>query len=282
MAAPSVNTTRPYKEVSLPFQKRQWGTDLSFTVDDEYYTAVRLYGHKANKELPKPGELRFHDAICGFGPYKNVYAQGPCWFRWCLNRSGGTLAQFSFAAQPANKSTAAADSGTVSSITDTGNFTANEERHGIVQIVDDAGGANAAPEGQWGYIVYNDANTIHFQPDLTVAVAASDTYAVWYPYNLEASADGDLACICQGVILSADGIQDDYWGWVGIKGLFSVKTANAITAGDAVVAAAGSVGASGSDPADLFVGWSPFTYQAAAAQALIFINVLNPVPDAAV
>jgi len=166
-------------------------------------------------------------------------------------------------------------SGTVSSITDTAQFTALEERHAIAHLIDDAAGGNAAPEGQWGYIVYNDVNTIYFQPDMTVAPAVGDTYDIWYPYNLEAAADGDLAQIIQGVVVGADGIPDNYWGWVLQRGLVSVATANAIAAQQSIVADAGSVGNSGADPDDLLIGFSPFAYQAAATQALVYLNVLT-------
>lgn len=276
MAAPTVNVTRPYNDFSLPFAKRQWGTNLWDTRSDDYYTTVRLYGHNTQRECPKPGELRYHDAICGRGPYSNIYAQGPCWFRWVLNRSGGALAQFSLASQPANSGTLTVVSGTVSSITDTAQFTALEERHAIAHIIDDVGGLNAAPEGQWGYIVYNDANVIYFQPDMTVAPAVGDTYDIWYPYNLEASADGDLAQIVQGVVVSADGIADNYWGWVLVRGFVSAASANALTAGQGIVADAGAVGASGGDTGDLIIGYSPYNYQAACAQAGVYIDVLTP------
>jgi hypothetical protein len=164
----------------------------------------------------------------------------------------------------------------VSSITDTAQFTAFEERHAITHVIDDAGGANAPPEGQWGYIVYNDANVIYVQPDFTVAPAVGDTYDIWYPYNLEAAADGDLAMTVQGIVVSPDGIADNYWGWVLQRGIVSAAIANALTAGEGIVADAGSVGASGGDTGDLIIGFSPYNYQAAVAQGLVYLDVLTP------
>lgn len=282
MAAPTVNVAIPAKWNELPFQARTWHNRLQDTVSDVALTNALRYGSAEREAFPQPGALRYEDSIPGFGPYSNVYCYGRCMFKWMLNRSGGTLEQFTFAARPANTGAAAATAGSVSTIEDTAAFTADEVVHALVNITDDAGGSNAAPEGQARYVVGNTANILYVQPDFTAAVVVSDTYELHYPFGLEDAADGDETAQCAGVIVSPDGILDNYWGWVGVLGFMDVATINAIaTAGDAVVAAAAGVGASGSDPADLHVGYAPFALQAAAAQAMIYIQTLYPVYNAA-
>lgn len=280
MAKPTVNTTYPMDQHSYPFQPQQWQNRLEDIVPDSAYTTRT--GHTKEYVTPMPGALRYECGIIGRGAYKNIYAHGGCYFKWLLNRSGGDLAQFSFASRPANTSgSVASATGTVSTIVDTG-LTVDEITHSLISILDDAAGSNADPEGDWAIAVANIATRIDLQPDLSAVTVVSDTYDIAYMHEIEASADGDEAVYAQGTIVSPDGIPDDYWGWVGCWGITgtALKTGS-VVAGDAVVADAGIVGPSGSDPINLHVGWSVFVYQEVYTKAAIFVNALFPVADAA-
>jgi len=283
VAKPTVNVVIPMSSYDMPFQPKAWAIGLKETVPDSAYT-TRI-GSDKTFVTPKPGCIRWEGDYVGKGAYSDVYALGQCAFMWVLNRSGATLEQFSFVSKPANLTGNLVVSGTVSTITGTlsggGTFTADELTHTLLCISDDAGGSHADPEGDWCYVVENTTTVLYCQPDFLAAPAVGDTFDIWYPHNLEDSADGDEATICQGVVMSPDGIADNYWGWVGVYGLMGVALVGAVTAGDAVVAAAASVGASGSDPVDLMVGYAPHTYQAAHTHALININTLYPTFNAA-
>ena len=281
MGKPTVNVAVPLKFATFPFSERTWHTRLHETVSDTDYTNALRYGSAERKAMPLPGDLREENSIAGFGPYSNVHCYGRCIFKWMLNRSGGNLEQYTFASRKADTAAAAATSGTVSTIGDTGAFTADEVVNAMVNITDDAGGANAAPEGQARWVVANTADLLSVQPDFTAAVAATDTYSLHYPFFIEDAADGDEAVQCAGDIVTPDGIGADYWGWVGVWGMMDVAVAGAVTAGDALVAAAASVGASGTDPVDLHIGVAVHTLQAAATSAMVMINTLYPVYNAA-
>jgi hypothetical protein len=243
--------------------------DLWDTIPDARYTTRTGATHE--QALPKPGDIRKENAIPGTGPYRRAWAEGQCEFRWCLNRSGGTLAQFSLVSRPAAVTAQTATGGTVNTITDTG-LTADELVHALVVITDDNGGANAAPEDEWAYIVANTTTTIHFQPDMTVAPANADVYAIYFPYNIEAAAVGDDTSEVQGVVISPDGIADNYWGWVGYKGRFGAGVEAALVQDQAIIAGTGLIDVSGTSTFDLIIGWAPFATQGAAPQALVELN----------
>jgi len=277
LAKPTVNTPYPIDHHAAPFMMNQYQNRLEDTVPDSAYTTRN--GSTKHYVTPKPGSLRFHDATVGRGPYKNVVCHDACYFKWVLNRSGAKLEQFSFVARPASLAGQTATGGSVTTITDTG-LTADELTHTLASILDDAGGTNADPEGDWGIVVENTTTRIDLQPDFSAAPVNTDTYDICKLYEIEDAADGDEGVMCQGTIVSPDGIEDDYWGWIGIWGIIGTALANEVTEWDAVVADAASVGNSGSDPTNLHVGYSLFTYQAAYTKAAIFINTMHPIADA--
>ena len=286
MATPTVSTLYAQHQSALPFQMRQFlgapgSSGLGDTINDDYYR--QRTGNIAELGLPKPYELRYHDESIGQGDYVNVFCDGPCWFRWCLNRSGGTLAQFALVSRPAQTTGLVVVTGTVSSATlAAATLVATEEEDCYVHVYDDAGGANAAPEGEVARIVRNleiagVSSDLHWQPDFTVAVAVGDVLDIFRPHFLENAADGDTAESVQGVVLADGGIEDDCWGWICCRGnVFTAKIAGAVAIGDAVVADAAAVGPSGADADELFVGKALTRSQAAATRHMIHINTMEP------
>ena len=245
---------------------RQWETNLWDTIADSFYTSRT--GAVGNKALPKPGDIRVENSIIGTGPYERVWCDGQVWFQWCLNRSGGTLNQFDLVSRPARTAGLVATGGSVYTITDAG-LTADELTHALITISADAGGGVAAPENESAYVSKNTATLLYLQPDLSAAVANLDQYDVYFPYNIEASAAGDEASEVQGVVVSPDNIEDNYWGWVGFQGRIWAETEGALTVDEAIIAATGEVAVSSTSAFNLLIGWAPTPITAAQAKAMV-------------
>lgn len=266
MAKP--NVSNPVKSEWSGFFSsiRQWETNLQDTIADSKYTTRT--GATGNIALPKPGDVRVENAIIGAGPYEEVWCDGECWFQWCLNRSGATLEQFSLTSKPANTAALAATGGTVYSLTDTG-LAADELTHAIMMITADAGGGTAAPENEAAYVARNTETDLYFQPDLSAAIVTTDQYDIYFPYNIEDAAAGDEVSEVQGTIISADGIADNYWGWVGFKGRIWTAATGGLTTLKAIIAGTAGVAISSTSAFNLLIGWSPFTVTAAQAKCMI-------------
>jgi len=230
------------KWTSEPFTKRPWGVRLEDTISDAMYH-LRI-GHlgEGNYQMPKPAALRYEEAQIGTGPFKNVYCDDKCWFRWGVNRSGATISQFQVARKAANQAVTADVAGTVSTFTDTAQFTEHEEVGNILYILDDAGAAGAAPEGEWGVIVKNDANTLTVQGPrganaaaFSAATAVGDTGIIYSVGKLDLLASALEREETFGVALVD--FEDNYWGWFLCKGIVSVyvKAATAIAQGNGLI-----------------------------------------------
>lgn len=269
MARPSVTTNQKAEWPGFFSSIRQWETNLWDTVADSFYTSRT--GAVENKPLPKPGDVRVENSVIGTGPYERVWCDGEVWFQWCLNRSGGDLSQFELVSRPANTAGLVATGGSVYTITDAG-LVANELTHALITITADAGGGTAAPENESAYVCYNTATLVHFQPDVSAAIVNLDQYDVYFPYNIEAAAAGDEASEVQGTIVSADGIADDYWGWVAFKGRIWTDAIAALTINSAIIAGAGGVDVSNASAVNLWIGWAPNTITAVQAKAMVELN----------
>lgn len=268
MAAPAITSGYKMEWAGEASQSRQRINNLWDTLADTYYTTRQ--GSVENKPTPKPGEIRVENSIIGSGPYEKVWCEGEVSFRWCLNRSGGTLAQYSLASRPANTQLAITGGG-LYYFTDAG-LTADELVHGIMSVYDDVGGVNAAPQGECAYITYNSTTRVEFQPDLTVALANTDTVDVAFPYNLEAAAAGDECSEVQGVVVSPDGIADNYWGWVAFKGHVWAAANGALAVDKAIIARTADVAVSSTSAVNLWIGNAMLATQASAAN--VMINIL--------
>lgn len=213
-----------------PFQKRPWHVRLEDTISDALYRFAGDQG--SNFELPMPGALRFENAQIGTGPYTNVYCHGVCWFRWGCNRSGSAISRGQIARLAANQAVTADAAGTVSTFTDTAQFTAYEEIGNMFYCLDDAGGAGAAPEGEQGVIVNNDANTLYIQPNMTAATAIGDTGVIVSVGKLDLLGAALERRETFGVAL-ASSVADNYWGWFLCYGWVRayIKAATIITQG---------------------------------------------------
>lgn len=266
MAKPSVTTKMKVEWPGFDSQIRQWETNLWDVIADSYYTTRT--GSVGNKALPKPGDIRIENSVIGTGPYEQVWCDGRVEFQWCLNRSGGTLNQFDLVSRPANTTGLVATGGSVFTITDTG-LIADELTHALMTLTADAGGGTAAPENESAYIAKNTAILLELQPDLSAAIANLDQYDVYFPYNIEASAAGDEASEVQGIVVSPDNIEDNYWGWVAYKGRIWAETEGALTVDKAIIAATGEVAVSSTSPFNLIIGWAPTPVTAAQAKAMV-------------
>jgi hypothetical protein len=158
--------------------------------------------------------------------------------------------------KPANVSVANITSGSTVKAVTTG-LTASEHDGKLCYVLDDAGGAGAAPEGEIGIIGSNTTTTINLDPNrpLSAALAVNDDLVLIANWQGEDAADGDLAHTVLGVAMGTSGISDNGYGWVHRLGVTPAAiAAGAIVAGDPVVAAAGVLGAFGTDGQELWCG----------------------------
>lgn len=223
--------------------------------------------------------------ITGLKPHESVFpslqdAQGDLGEKifYKHKRLGGQIYQLiqlrygsapSAGALVARKATVAvtAASGTVRSITQTAALadgdavaiTANELAGDTITILDDAGAAGAAPEGQTRIIGSNTTKTIvvteNVDDAFTAAVAASDTAIVNRFFKADAAADGELASNVLGVLPNTT-LVDTYYAWVLREGRCDWAQCKAgCTAGNPIVADAAIVGDVGSDEVKLQIGF---------------------------
>lgn len=165
-------------------------------------------------------------------------------------------------------------------LSDTTNFTADNEIGKVCHITDNNDSAGAAPEGEVAVVVANTASIQTFDPNypLSTAVAVSDTYRNYSVYHHDDSADGDLAINILGIVMADRSAA--YYGWLQMYGLNpgALLTTSAVTAGNPLVADAAALGPHGCDTEQLWCGWSPGTIAADLAspfRSLVFIDVLH-------
>ena len=223
---------------------------------------------KANPERHgiMPGYRWGVHAVIGEGIFKDVYADGESWFAWVCNRNGSALSRGAHTKWYTFTGTVV--SGSTSTIVDGADtFVADEQVWNNVVILDDVGGAGAAPEGEWGKIVKNTTTTLTIQTAgtgnvFTAAPAVGDTFKIWSNNQVIASADGDQWAECAGIVV-ASSLADNYWGWICIKAEnigALIKAATGVTDNQGLVADAGRLGPSSSDGLDLIVGYPAHTF----------------------
>lgn len=154
-------------------------------------------------------------------------------FRYVINRSGGTLAAGSLAAYEGVLNAAVANTGT-------GTTYATRAANSWITdgaivgahffVVDDAGAAGAAPEGEQSILTRVTALRIDFLPALSAALANADTVNWLRPHHVIAAAAamnrGKVAGVVQGALVN------NAAGWVQTRGL--CPEANMVAAGTAV------------------------------------------------
>lgn len=224
--------------LNAPYQEKSWIIRLEDTVSDALYHE-RLGNIGEKWEMPMPGAIRKHQATIGTGPYRNVECHGECVFRWGVNRKGDTISAHMIARYFANQAVTADVIGTVSTFTDTGQFVEHEEVGNKLFILDDAGAAGGAPEGQWGVITKNDENTLYVQPDFTLATAVGDTGIIVSDGKLDLLGGAIERRETFGVALVD--VPDNYWGWFLCYG----EATALVAAGQAIAGGIGLIGVAG-------------------------------------
>ena len=213
----------------MPRSKSVWGTALA----DVSTTDIEGLGQCREESAPFYGERIF---------------------RWCKNMSGGSLAVGSLVAfeQLSEAAvTAAVNTDATKVVRATGTFTPAAITGCFLRVLDDAGAAGAAPEGEVGRIAAATTTTVTLASALTAAVTTGDTFTIHRPFHMIASADGMVKTEVLGVLMAT--VPNGSYGWVQCKGLnlaANVAAAGtAVTAGTALKAGAGILVA-GADNAD--------------------------------
>jgi hypothetical protein len=239
------------------FQPIQWRFDL-----DETILATTYLASIGNVEDPFKiplGARRVENAFMGAGVYKNVKVDGRAVFRFVWNNSGADIAKGALIQRRAKQNVTDLTSGGTSYATKTANFTADKEFGGLVQVLDDAAAAGAAPEGEYAKIYKNDANTIYFQPDLSAALVVSDDLDIIYHSHVVAGAAG--ATPADSPMVAVVAIPNGYMGWACEQA--DAVEANVVAAGTAITVGKG-----------LIAGTSLLTNGSSSALSLILAYAL--------
>ena len=234
------------------------GKALNETLEDALYSS--LQSESMSWKGMYPGREYYVNAVMAkrrgiFAPSLLLY--GGCWFAWVCNRSGGTLAQGALTSWIKTTLTDI-DSGAVGSVTKAATFTANENVGDLLICTDDAGAAGAAPEGEARIITKNTAAILYVQPDFSAAPAINDDFVIRSNKNVDASAIGDTRAEIAGVVVAADGIADNYWGWVATQGRIGAlgKAGTAIATDTTLIADTGRLTVSSTSDNGLSLGYS--------------------------
>ena len=141
-------------------------------------------------------------------------------------------------------SAAAVTSGTTTSLTDTGiGWTANDfsGKYGPcwAQIVDDAGGAGAAPESEVRLISANTTDTLTVGTAFSAAPAVGDTYVIIRLGTATDGSAGDCAAETLGAAMAT--FADNDFGWLQYYGFYpALVTSTAAQTGGVSIAHGGS------------------------------------------
>lgn len=158
---------------------------------------------------------------------------GERWFRYVQNATASSIAADSMTMYDGNfisPVTAAANSTTTKALRATGSFVTDGIKvDDIIIVIDDAGGAGAAPEGEMSFVTKVAALSVEFSPALSAALAASDTVSFIKRASIIASAAaaGKRAA---GIPMAA--IAAGYCGWIQTRGIY--PSADVVAAGTAV------------------------------------------------
>jgi hypothetical protein len=135
-------------------------------------------------------------------------------------------------------------------------WTASTQAGAIFYVTDDAGAAGAAPEGEVSIVASNTAGQLTLEPELpmSAAIAVNDAVRTISNWQAEASADGDLAQTCLGIVIGENGVTSGNYCWVLSQGFTKATTAVSVVVNEPVVCAAGTVGPWGTDGQELQVG----------------------------
>lgn len=158
---------------------------------------------------------------------------GERWFRYCQNKSGGNLAVDTLTMYDGSIiSPIAASAGGVNYVARaSGSFITDKVVAGdIIYVVDDAGAAGAAPEGETSFVTAVSALRVDFLPALSAALVATDTVSFLKKWTLIASA-AKAGKRVAGIPMVD--IADGYCGWIQTRGIY--PSANVIASGTALL-----------------------------------------------
>lgn len=237
-SSPQPVTNQP----TSPFARKLWQVRLEDEVSDDFYTTRDGSSGEGKTALPTPGAERYEHSYKGAGVFTNIRADGPCFFRWGVNRSGSTLAVGEIARRSADLAVTVDATGTVTTLEDGSAFVANEEVGNLLYILNWAAVAGAAPEGEWARIIKNDADVLTFQPAMTVATLSTDTAVIYRNNHLTLLGGAIQQHEVFGVTVRPSGVQDNYWGWFCCKGLVETLV---VAASTAITTHVGLIGAAG-------------------------------------
>lgn len=280
-SSPQPVTNQP----TSPFARKPWQVRLEDEVSDTFYTTRDGSSGEGKVALPTPGAERYEHSYKGAGVFTNIRADGPCWFRWGVNRSGSTFTVGQLARRNANLAVTVDAAGTVTTLSDVAAFVADEEVGNLLYILDDAGAAGAAPEGEWARIIKNTADILTFQPAMTLATATSDTAVVVRQNHLGLLGGAIERQETFGVTVRPSGVQDNYWGWFCCKGFVEaaiVAASTAITAGEGLIGLAGGLLTTGvaTSGQDIMLARSVSAHTADTVKRIVpvFFDVLHGTP----
>jgi len=203
----------------------------------------------------RPGTIAW--VVDAFGPRIVKYIK-------CVNSTAMAKSELaSYAADGANVKTTTITnitSGTTTSFV-TSALTANRHDGMISYVLDNDDAAGGAPEGESSIVGSNTATVVSLEKDYpySVALAANDDIELVTTYQVDDAADGDEAWTVAGVVLGADGISTNNFGWIHVEGVTPCLSAASAAEGDPIVADAAQVGPFGADGHELWIGTSLVT-----------------------
>lgn len=195
-------------------------------------------------------------------------------FTYCRNQTGSAVGRGELQKKVADVAVTNITSGTTTSATKVGGWTADIHVGRIFHIDDNDDSAGAAPEGESAPITANTADVVTVDSDyaFSVALAANDDTRSFTPgWHLTDAADGDLAKECVGAAVASAGVSSTQYGWwqnYGYNPLVLHKNNTAVTTNNPVVADAAAVGPHASDAVELWVGYQSGTHAADRASEL--------------
>lgn len=157
-------------------------------------------------------------------------------FRYVHNGTGGTLTADEIVAWEGLLGSAVTNTGTGTTYATraSGSFVTDGVASGnFIVVIDDAGAAGAAPEGEYSVVTKVSALRVDFSPAISTALANADTVNFIRPWRIIAGAAGQDRTKVAGIPM-AD-IAAGSYGWIQVRGLY--PSANVVAAGTAIAAA---------------------------------------------
>jgi len=159
---------------------------------------------------------------------------GERWFRYVQNRTAGALAADSLVMYDGVLIGSAVAATNISSnlkvLRASGSFIDDKVNvDDIIHVVDDAGAAGAAPEGEYSFVTKVQALQVDFSPALTAALTTNDTVNFIKRWSVIAAAAAG-AKRTAGIPMAS--LTAAFCGWIQVRGIY--PSADVTAAGTAV------------------------------------------------